>query len=333
MSRRLSLLISLLLLGLLPVPAISAQEPTEPPLSSEASTTIHVVQRGETLFSIAQIYDLTVEAIAATNNIDDPTRIEVGQRLIIPGASTVSAQQTSVVAGLADSLSSLALSLGTSEQQLAGLNFIVNPELLFAGQALLFASDDNGATAIPSAQPYIVQADDTASVIAARHNVSLLQLLQANRLTSTAQLYAGRRLLIPGSGPPVSAISGPWTNLEVEPLPVEQGRTFVLTINTAIPGDMSGRFLSRDLRFLPDGQTHIAIIGIHALTRPGVYPITLTFDDRQGQITTITRSLLIDPGGYEFETIDVPADLEALLDEELLDTELLGRLANHERLC
>ena len=61
-----------------PTPII-AQEPTaEPP--------IYVVQPGDTLFSIAQRFGSTVEAIVAANDIADPSLIGVGQRLIIPTA-------------------------------------------------------------------------------------------------------------------------------------------------------------------------------------------------------------------------------------------------------
>lgn len=44
----------------------------------------HVVQFGETLFSIAQSYGLAVEVVQGANNIADPTLIYAGQALIIP---------------------------------------------------------------------------------------------------------------------------------------------------------------------------------------------------------------------------------------------------------
>ena len=56
-----------------------AQEPTptpEPP--------VYIVQPGDTLYTIAQRFDSTVEAIVAANDIADPSLISVGQKLIIP---------------------------------------------------------------------------------------------------------------------------------------------------------------------------------------------------------------------------------------------------------
>ncbi len=71
----------LLALALLLWPAYPAvaQGPTptpEPP--------IYVVQPGDTLYTIAQRFETTVEAIVAANDIADPSLIRVGQKLIIP---------------------------------------------------------------------------------------------------------------------------------------------------------------------------------------------------------------------------------------------------------
>lgn len=45
---------------------------------------VHVVQKGETLYLIAQRYGTTVQALAAANNLADPNLIYRGQELIIP---------------------------------------------------------------------------------------------------------------------------------------------------------------------------------------------------------------------------------------------------------
>ena len=46
----------------------------------------YVVRSGDTLYAIAQAFGATVEAIAAANDIADPSQIAVGQKLIIPVA-------------------------------------------------------------------------------------------------------------------------------------------------------------------------------------------------------------------------------------------------------
>src|SRR5258708_5763878 len=76
MVRKISVvfLIPVLLLGT-GVFRISADGPT------------HTVQPGENLFRIALRYGTTVEALAAANQITDPTHITVGQVLTIPGGA------------------------------------------------------------------------------------------------------------------------------------------------------------------------------------------------------------------------------------------------------
>lgn len=46
----------------------------------------HRVRPGETLYRIGKAYGVSVQRLAQTNHLRDPSRIEVGQRLLIPGA-------------------------------------------------------------------------------------------------------------------------------------------------------------------------------------------------------------------------------------------------------
>lgn len=46
----------------------------------------HVVEPGQTLYRIARTYDVSEAYLARANRIEDPTRLEVGRHLFIPGA-------------------------------------------------------------------------------------------------------------------------------------------------------------------------------------------------------------------------------------------------------
>ncbi len=48
----------------------------------------HTVLRGETLWRIAKAYNADLKSIIDTNNLSDPSRIDVGQKVFIPGART-----------------------------------------------------------------------------------------------------------------------------------------------------------------------------------------------------------------------------------------------------
>jgi LysM repeat protein len=71
------------------VPTEEVSTGTEPETSApEEGTIVHVVQRGETLSSIARRYGTTWRAIAQANDVVNPNQIYVGQRLKIPTGST-----------------------------------------------------------------------------------------------------------------------------------------------------------------------------------------------------------------------------------------------------
>ncbi len=77
---------------------------------------IHVVNQGESLFGIAQAYSTRVEDLVRANEIPDPSRLVVGQALVIP------------IVGMfywvrpGDSLYSIGQRLGVSYLQLAQIN-------------------------------------------------------------------------------------------------------------------------------------------------------------------------------------------------------------------
>ncbi|MBI2845946.1 MAG: LysM peptidoglycan-binding domain-containing protein [Chloroflexi bacterium] len=58
---------------------------SSPPPAPTGEPVVHIVQRGETLYLIAQKYSSSVSALASVNDIANPSLIYVGQRLLIPG--------------------------------------------------------------------------------------------------------------------------------------------------------------------------------------------------------------------------------------------------------
>jgi len=60
--------------------------PASAPATPGSDEVVHVVQRGESLWTIAVHYGSSVSAIAAANGIADRSFIVTGQRLVVPGA-------------------------------------------------------------------------------------------------------------------------------------------------------------------------------------------------------------------------------------------------------
>lgn len=70
-----------------PPPVIHSETPVAPEeaVPKPGSQESYTVQTGDTLAAIADRYNVTLEALALANNIEDYDHIEVGQVLIIPG--------------------------------------------------------------------------------------------------------------------------------------------------------------------------------------------------------------------------------------------------------
>jgi LysM repeat protein len=71
-----------------PAPKVQTTAISTP--SAATGPTTHVVKMGDTLGAISRRYKVSVADIARANNITDPTRIGVGQELVIPGAGSSS---------------------------------------------------------------------------------------------------------------------------------------------------------------------------------------------------------------------------------------------------
>ncbi len=83
---------ALLILLLLPCltdfsPVWAAKARQAPPAKSKGIT--HVVQRGQTLFRISQAYRVAVASLLEANHLKPGSALRVGQRLFIPGATSV----------------------------------------------------------------------------------------------------------------------------------------------------------------------------------------------------------------------------------------------------
>jgi len=109
-----------------------------------ADDLIHVVGRGETIYSLARLYQVTVDELMRANGITDPSRLSVGARLVIPVNRNVSPVQVSattqtltdyrVVRG--DTFYSIARTHGVTVQRLQEINRFSSNHTLRAGDVI-----------------------------------------------------------------------------------------------------------------------------------------------------------------------------------------------------
>jgi LysM repeat protein len=111
------------------VPASAA-----PTLVPKESGIVHIVQRGETLYSIARRYGVNVWTIANANRITNPNRIYAGQRLVIPSGQPA---RTVHVVQPGEALLQIALRYGVDAWTIARANGITNLNHIYVGQRLV----------------------------------------------------------------------------------------------------------------------------------------------------------------------------------------------------
>ena len=106
-----------------------------PANAEETGPVVYVVQKGDTLFSIARRFGVDMEELARANGITDPSTIYVGQRLVIPGGRATPARQLYYVQP-GDTLTGIAQKFNVSLQALMEANGITDPDQIYAGQVL-----------------------------------------------------------------------------------------------------------------------------------------------------------------------------------------------------
>lgn len=161
-----------------------------------STDTVYVVQRGDTLYSIAQKYNTTVGAIRSKNNLTSDT-LSVGQILTIPGDIESTGEEdvtedttTTYVVKRGDSLYTIASTYGVTVDELKNANGIVG-DIITVGQVLTIPSGNTNTSNL-----YVVQRGDSLWSIANRFGVSVNALRMINNLTSDV-LSIGQTLIIP----------------------------------------------------------------------------------------------------------------------------------------
>jgi len=137
--------------------------PASAPATPGSDEVVHVVQRGESLWTIAVHYGSSVSAIAAANGIADRSFIVTGQRLVVPGARATA------------------------------------PTSSPATPATKPASTTAPATPGGDEVVHVVQRDESLWTIAVHYGSSVSAIAAANGIADRSFIVPGQRLVVPGA--------------------------------------------------------------------------------------------------------------------------------------
>jgi murein DD-endopeptidase MepM/ murein hydrolase activator NlpD len=144
------------------------------PWAAAAQALYHILEKGETLYSVARAYGLKPEALAEANSIADPAKLRAGMKLLIPGASVAAPASEATPAPVAPPA----------------------------------ATQDGAATGQGVGVEYKVVKGDTLFSIAKTYGVSLDALRAVNKLSVKTLIKPGDTLKIPSGGKAIASSTG-----------------------------------------------------------------------------------------------------------------------------
>ena len=272
----------------------------------------YIVQTGDTLYSIALRFGISLTTLTESNGITDPNQLFPGQELIIPGLEGVSGLLTTETLGFGDSLAGMATRTNIPYETLVRINRITSPSEVYAGMNIILPQLEGGTAlnkqiAIRSGQTLL-----EASIL---QNSSPWTISLLNNLPSQATILPGDRLYINSSSVEGNSIGiYPYIeNIKVDPLPLVQGHTAELLVDTYEDATLTGSLTDHELVFFPDGdKSYVALQGIHAMLDPGLYPIAIAVQLADGSTFSYEQQVYIESGNFPKDpplTVD-PATLD-----------------------
>ena len=151
----------------------------------------YTVKSGDSLWSIANKYNTTVNELKSLNNLSSNI-LQVGQILVLPSSTNDDNSGNTYTVKLGDSLWSIANKYNTTVNELKSLNNL-SSDVLQIGQVLSVPSNS-----VSVGNTYTVKSGDSLWSIANKYNTTVSNLKSLNNLSSDV-LQIGQVLNVPSS--------------------------------------------------------------------------------------------------------------------------------------
>lgn len=270
--------------------------PFKPALAQDTGP-IYIVQPGDSLYSIAARFSISLDELLAANGIADANSLAVGQQLIIPGLDGITGILDTKFINFGDSYRGLMRQTQVQAPLFRKLNHVVSPSEFYVGSNMIVPVQDQ----TQYSKRISPTTGESMLELAVKNNTDVWSLSSINQLSGSWDVLPGDTLYAPGeaSGNNASGLPSAFVSAEIRDLPIKQGGTGVITV-VAQPGvTLGGILVDHQLHFFPqEDGSQVALQGVHALLEPGVYPLRLDATLPDGSTQSYEQLILIISGNY-----------------------------------
>ena len=283
---------SFLLAAILLLPISSSR------VRAQVSGPVYVVQSGDTLYSIALRFGITVDDLISANQLANPNQLAAGMELVIPGLEGITGKLVTETIPLGIDLPGLIRYRDLDLQTILKLNHITSYAEVYAGSNLILPQTDTQIYRNP--RPPLANGDNILGHAAAA-NANPWEMILAGEVPTSAHLQPGEVLFASSTEqvPPPNPLSPFVSEVSVDPLPLVQGHTFVIRVKTQPQITLQGSLNGSPLALFPDGDNQfVALQGIYAIAEPGLASFTLSAKNADGSQMSFEQMMLLQQGYY-----------------------------------
>jgi murein DD-endopeptidase MepM/ murein hydrolase activator NlpD len=176
---------------------------------------------------------------------------------------------------------------------------------LFTGAYIIIPED---TAAAPASERVALAPGGSLLELSVSQGVNPWTMVATNGLKGTWDVLPGDvlRVFEDGAVEGPGAFPGRIKAIEVNPLPMVQGKTSVIRLSTQDELSAKGTLDDREFTFfqIEDGS-YVSMQGVHAMTEPGFYPLSVSGSLEDGTPFAFSQQVYVQDGGYAYETLVV----------------------------